>query len=347
MKPVGIGIVGCGMICECHIRAIRAIPRDLEIVAVCDRNPDRAESVARQYGISRACSELDSVLGDPRIDAVFLLLPHNLHASACKQSLSRGKHVLLEKPIAATVEDSKRIIALEEQYSPRLMVANNLVFHPVIAQLRAMIANATLGILTHCEVRSHGWFQFRRASNFRLSRERSGGGALIDTGIHFIYLMRSLFGEMHLVQTMCTTALNDQHDFVAEGDDLSVSIFSFESGMIGSMTISYSTKIPGWTRGFPAGWEQDIAIYGSRGSVRVSIPFNSITLYTEGGKEEWVPVATEKDPQAAYLSSYSREIEHFLDCLQERAQPMKEMTASSSARDLAIIDQAYRSNLNR
>jgi predicted dehydrogenase len=338
---MGIGIAGCGQIAAMHVRAIRALEHPPVIVAACDRNPDRAAQFARAHGIGRSCADPESLAEDPRINAVFLLLPHNLHGSACTQAMSHGKHVLLEKPIAASMAEARSILELQARSAATLMVANNLVFHPVIERVRGLLAAGELGTITSCEVRSHGWFNYGRASNFRLSRERSGGGALMDTGIHFIYLLRSLFGEVRAIRTFAATALNAEHDFPPEGDDISMSILTFETGVIASMTVSYSTKTPAWERGFPSGWEQDIAIYGSRGSVRVSIPGNTVEMYRQGGAERWEPLAMEKDPQAAYLSSYSREIEHFLACLRGEAEPMREMTAASAARDLQIIEQAY------
>jgi hypothetical protein len=114
-----------------------------------------------------------------------------------------------------------------------------------------------------------------------------------------------------------SAALNSQSDFVPEGDDISLSILSFSSGVLGSMTVSNPAKRPDSQRGFLSGWKGEIALYILKGSARTSIPLNTPTVKHEGGKEAWVPQDNEGNAEAAYLSSDSREIQRFADCLRD------------------------------
>ena len=107
--PIGVGVVGLGMISRPHLEGYKAAS-GAELVAVCDVDPARAQAEGERYGAT-AYTDLTTLLADPRVDAVALQLPHQLHHRLAKQALEAGKHVIVEKPLTvseAEAEDSSR-----------------------------------------------------------------------------------------------------------------------------------------------------------------------------------------------------------------------------------------------
>ena len=107
-KTIRIGIIGCGAIGAEHAKALAQVD-GAQIAGCCDLTMARAEEYARTYGIGYATTEHDRIIADPGIDAIYVLTQHDSHADLCIRAARAGKHVLVEKPLALTVEDCLRV----------------------------------------------------------------------------------------------------------------------------------------------------------------------------------------------------------------------------------------------
>ena len=132
-----LALIGTGFIADAHLQGLRGL-RDVELVAVCDAAPGRAERMARQKGIERAFSSLDEMLAampagkQGGLDAVHLLVPPGLHRDLAKRCLEAGLSVLVEKPMVLRAAEVDELEALARQRSVVLAVNHNQTFHPAV-----------------------------------------------------------------------------------------------------------------------------------------------------------------------------------------------------------------------
>lgn len=144
-----IGIIGSGSIAGEHAKAIlslREAPewRDLELVAVVGRRADEAAAFAQTYGMRLGTTDLDLMLADPAIDAVIVCSPTDLHAAQTERALLAGKHVLCEIPLATSLAETDRLIALAEQADRRLMVCQTQRYFRPLIEAKRLIASGQL-----------------------------------------------------------------------------------------------------------------------------------------------------------------------------------------------------------
>ena len=123
-SKVRVGIVGLGRIARSHAAGYATVADVAEIAGFCDLDPERAAQFGQEFG-GTAYGSLDELINDPQIDAVDLILPHNLHRDAALAVLRAGKHLLMEKPLANTYQDSVEILEAARVSGATFMVAEN------------------------------------------------------------------------------------------------------------------------------------------------------------------------------------------------------------------------------
>ena len=138
-----VATIGCGWAGIRHARAFADC--GAEIAWAVDTSSERAEQVCRIRNSGRIAADYRAAIADPEVDAVDICLPHDLHAPVSIDSLQAGKHVLVEKPIAATVEEADRMIQTAKQAGVVLMVAENEVYSPLYRKVRELIQDGLIG----------------------------------------------------------------------------------------------------------------------------------------------------------------------------------------------------------
>ncbi|MBV9289775.1 MAG: Gfo/Idh/MocA family oxidoreductase [Hyphomicrobiales bacterium] len=139
-----IGVIGLGWFGEIHCDAIVGVP-NLELAALCTRTPERLKALARKFGVAKAARDYREVLADPDIDAVSIVTMWDQHTEPAIAALEAGKHVFLEKPIASTVEDARKIIAASERSKGILQVGHICRFNPRYRMAKQAIAAGKIG----------------------------------------------------------------------------------------------------------------------------------------------------------------------------------------------------------
>ncbi|NLO05835.1 MAG: Gfo/Idh/MocA family oxidoreductase [candidate division WS1 bacterium] len=213
--PVRWAIIGCGDIANKAVApAINGQP-DSELVAFFSNTPQRAEQMRDEHGAERALSDLDELLAADDIDAVYVASPVNRHAPETIAALQAGKHVLCEKPMALSVADAERMIAMAEEAGLRLGVAYYRRFFPVSRKIRELLDAQAIGKPIVCEISicSRPMITADNPKYWRLFPEQAGGGALMDVGSHRLDLACYFLGEPATV-----TGLTDRLD----RDDMAV-----------------------------------------------------------------------------------------------------------------------------
>lgn len=192
-KELGVGLVGLAGIARTHIPGWEASPH-AEIRGACDINQNVLESWGNTHRVSQLTTETNELLSNPDIDIVDLCVPNHQHAPLAIAALEAGKHVLCEKPLSPTTEDIKRMIEARDKSGKLLMTAQHFRFHGAAQAIKKKTSSGSLGDIYHARV-----WQLRRTgipskSSF-VNKESSGGGALIDIGVHALDLALWLMGN--------------------------------------------------------------------------------------------------------------------------------------------------------
>jgi UDP-N-acetyl-2-amino-2-deoxyglucuronate dehydrogenase len=260
-----LALVGCGAICEWHRMAIRAVP-DIEITATVDIDRGRAAAVAAAYG-ARAFASLDDALATDTFDAVDVMLPHDLHEAAAVQCFAAGKHVLLEKPMATTLDACERILAAARRAGTVFMLAENAQYWPEILLAREQIAGGAIGDVITAQ--AHLFFPpldafYGGDRPWRMRKSRTGGGICIDTGSHYIRPLRMWMGEIDEV-----VAAMERPYAQMEGESLARALFRFRSGCVASYDLMIAAA--------PVASQHVFRITGTKGEIVIGLM--NVTLH--------------------------------------------------------------------
>lgn len=149
MTRIPVGLIGCGYWGPNLLRNFAACPRT-EVAAICDANPARLEKVGRAYSNAKQVQSVDELLDLP-IEAVAIATPVSSHFALGKRCLEAGKHVLIEKPLAATVQEARGLIDAAERAGRVLMVDHTYLFSPSVRKIKEVIENDGLGELHYVD----------------------------------------------------------------------------------------------------------------------------------------------------------------------------------------------------
>jgi predicted dehydrogenase len=191
-EPLRFGILGAARIAPMAlVRPAGRVPGAL-VVAIAAREPERAYRFAARHDVPRVHRSYEALLADPEIDAVYNPLPNSLHAPWTIAALEAGKHVLCEKPFAASVAEAEAMAEAAARTGRVLVEAFHYRYHPLFARLQAIVAAGELGEVRHVE--AHLCFPLLRRDDIRY-RADLGGGALMDAGCYAVHFLR------HVAQT--------------------------------------------------------------------------------------------------------------------------------------------------
>lgn len=226
-------VVGCGLISEFHIGAIGAID-DAVLMGVYDSQAGAAREKAEKYGV-RCYASFEEVLADDEVDALCICTPSYLHASMAARAMQAGKSVLVEKPLALSLEDCDYLAALGLEKGVQVGVVSQLRFSPAISTVKKALEQGVLGHLTRGDL----YMKYYRSQEYydngdwRGTIEKDGGGALMNQGIHGVDLLRYLMGPVKSIYALSGTLV---HDIEVE-DTLSAALL-YQSGAQGVIEAS-------------------------------------------------------------------------------------------------------------
>jgi UDP-N-acetyl-2-amino-2-deoxyglucuronate dehydrogenase len=250
-------IVGCGVIHGTHVSAIRALPEDAELAAVCDENPDTAKAAGEKYGVPYF-TELSAMMDGVAFDVLNVCTPSGLHAKQGVLGANAGKHIVCEKPIDVSLEAADALIDACEKNNVKLVVISQHRYSTGIRALRKFLDEGQLGTLCYAESVTK-WYrsqQYYDSGGWRGTWDLDGGGALMNQGVHYVDQLRWAMGPVKSVTaTMATRA----HERIEVEDVVTASI-EFENGAVGTLLAS--------TAMYP-GYAQALEVYGTGGTVIV------------------------------------------------------------------------------
>jgi predicted dehydrogenase/nucleoside-diphosphate-sugar epimerase len=195
-KSYRVGIVGAGYVSEFHIKALKRLS-NVRIVSITDLDGTRARDTAQHFGITSHLSL--KVMAAEGLDVVHVLTPPNSHVDVTLEALSLGCHVLVEKPLATSVEDCDRLIAESQKQNLRVCVNHSLLGDPLIKRALELVKTGAIGdVLTVDYLRSSNYPPYRGGP--LPPHYREGGYQFRDLGVHALYLLREFLGNIRDVQ---------------------------------------------------------------------------------------------------------------------------------------------------
>ena len=274
MAQLGVGLIGTGYMGKCHALAFRNAPAvfgDLaqpELACVCDVNPERAQSMAREFGFRHYTTNWMELVENPDVNVVAIAAPNNLHKEIAIAALEQGKHVYCEKPMGTNLEEAKAMTAASQISTGKTLLAYNYLRNPTFKHIHSIVKSGLIGDLLYfrgvCEEDymadsevPHSW---------RCRTKDAGSGALGDLGSHLLSFAITILGPIKSLAAHTTTVYPDRPDpsnsssrLSVENEDIAHTLFRFENGTSGTMTASRVS----WGRKNKLAFD----LYGSKGSI--------------------------------------------------------------------------------
>ncbi len=268
------GILGCGNVAEHKGGPPLYTVDDSELIAVMRRDRAKAQDFANRHGAKRAWTDVDQLLSDDEINAIYIATPPYLHCEQTIRAARAGKHVLCEKPMAMTVEECQQMVNACREAGVTLMLAYYRNHYPNIVKMKTLMDEGVIGDVVLARINCTGYYNPNRhdLKNWRVNPEISGGGVLMDIGSHRISLLQYLMGNIASARGYAETVHLD-----AAVDDSAVFSLRFESGAHAVANINWNVGIG----------IDDVEVYGTAGCLRCS-PLNSGNLTLETKSDEQV-----------------------------------------------------------
>ena len=194
--PFRAGMVGAGNICEFHVAAVQALP-DVELVGICDLDAARAEEAAAKWD-TKAFASLDALV-DAGANVIHVLTPPSAHAKVAIEALERGCHVLIEKPIAESVEDARRIGEVAASKNLVASVNHSLLYDPQVVRVLEQVRSGALGDVIGVDILRSSEYPPYEGGPLP-PHLRDAGYPLRDVGVHCLYLIQELLGGIEDVE---------------------------------------------------------------------------------------------------------------------------------------------------
>ena len=333
MKKLKVAVFGTGFIARIHLESYARFVPAVEVVAVYGRSAENAEKIAREHNIPAWYDDMEKLLGEQAVDMADICLPNYLHHAACMTAARHNKHIVMEKPLAMTLEEADEMIAECKKRNLKLMYAEELCFAPKYERVRALVENGAVGrvyMLKQAEKHSgpHSpWFY---------QKETAGGGVMMDMGCHALAWFRWMTRNARVLSVYADmkTVLHD-----TDCDDNTVTLVEFENGVTAVAEDS-------WAR--HGGMDDRIEVYGTHGvSYADLFQGNSALTYSSRGYDYAAEKAgttlgwTFTMYEEAFNQGYPQELAHFAACVLSGKEPL--VTGEDGRAVLEMIYAAYES----
>jgi predicted dehydrogenase len=319
MNKVNLCILGCGSVARLHSRVARTLKSRVNLWYA-SRSMEKAEEYNNKFNGAGAFGSYEEACADPRVDAVFICTPHARHVEHVRLAAAGNKAVIIEKPLARTLDEITAIESAVSDAGVIAMVAENYFFKPLVKVLRHHIDRGDIGKPMFLELNRAGG---NKVSGWRSDAEMMGGGALLEGGVHWVNLLASIGGE---VTEVVAAQPRGTHDLVAPLEDSLELLVKFGNGSVGKMLHSWHSvnRIGGLGRS---------KLYGTEGNI--AFESNGIFVLVLGKRKRL------RFPGFFDIMGYRAMLAHFIECVAENKPPS--MSLAVALRDMQIVFAAYRS----
>lgn len=327
MEPIRICMVGCGRVAKSHCKGALQVPQDVVVTAVVSRDAQKRAQFQQVYNVPAGFETLDEALRTDLFDAVDICLPNFLHEEAAVAAARAGKHVLVEKPMANTVEECERMVAACDESGVNLMVGQSRRYHDAVLKSRALLQQGEIGELVSITGTLMGYLPSPPTEWWR-SSDLTGGLMIPLWGNHIIDYILFMFGEMP--QRVYCEAFSVSPEW--EGEDETTILLGFSENRFATVRMSWNTRFEDgkeWRGEKKMLASKDVLyeryIQGTAGTLKLE---DETRLLRNGT----VVMDGEQAP-----SCFGRQYQEFADSIRQRRKPM---TDGASGIGLIQIQQA-------
>jgi predicted dehydrogenase len=324
-KTIRLGLVGVGAAAQInHIPAIKKC-EGLELVALCDRDPEKSSRVAQKFQIARSHERFEDLVADEEIDAIDICTPNFLHAPMAIAALEAGKHVLCERPFARNAAEAEAMVKAAEKAGRVLMCALQHRFRPDSQLLRTFVQKGDLGEVHHVKT---GWLRQRtewESEQWRRQKRESGGGVVLDLGFQMLDLALWMLGNPGVSSVTASLHRSKKN----EVEDSATAFLRLDSGATLTLEVTFGLLM-----------EKDFAY---------------VNFYGAGGAALWNPLRIHKGMHGTlvnvtptlegnrnqYKHSMEAQIAHFGEVLRKGIKPLA--GAEEALPVMHLMDAIYRS----
>lgn len=298
MEKTKIGVIGLGGVAQLvHLPNLIKLP-NVEVTAVAEINRNRLNTISDKFNIKQRYTNHKELLDKSDVDAVIIATPTNTHKDISIDCLKAGKDVLVEKPLARTYQEAKDLVDVAKKSKKILMVGMNLRYRPDTMLLRSLINANEIGEPFYIKC---GWIRKQSSSEkWFTKREESGGGVIIDLGIHLLDLALWLL-DYPAIESVATK--NFYHN-TKSVEDTSISCINCKSSAVINLEVSWSLPV-----------EKDhffLDVYGAKGS----FSSNPVRMYKKVENDYINLAPTQADnPTAMFKKSYLNELKSFVGAI--------------------------------
>lgn len=335
MKKTKVSLLGAGFISDIHFECYHRFIPEAEVVGVYTRSAEKAKAFAEKHTIPNWYDDMDALINQSGCEVVDICLPNFLHHTAVLKAAAAGKHIIIEKPLAVTLEEADEMIAACKKANVKLMYAEELCFAPKYERVRHLVKEGAVGKIYMLK---QGEKHSGPHSDWFYDVNLAGGGVLMDMGCHALAWFRWMLNNAKVTSVYATmnTVLHQQR---TKGEDNSVVIVEFENGEVCVAENSWAKH---------GGMDDRCEVYGSGGVVYADLFMgNAAITYSKDG----YGYAMEKADttagwsftvfEEAFNQGYPQELKHFIECVQQDKQPL--VSGEDGRAVLEMIYAAYAS----
>lgn len=233
---IKVAIIGAGAIAPAHVNGFLKFKDRCEVVAICDIYPEKAENLVKEYDLQADIyDDHEKMLDRTDIDLVSVCTPPYTHAEITINFLNAKKHVLVEKPMASSLEECDQMLEAAEKNKKVLSVISQNRFTNPFMKLKQVLETGLMGPIVHAQVDSYWWRGYSYYDLWwRGTWEKEGGGCTLNHAVHHIDIFQWMNGKPQEVTAVMSNTAHDN----AEVEDLSIAICKYENGSLAQITSS-------------------------------------------------------------------------------------------------------------
>lgn len=305
------GMIGAGAWSEVQLTAWAGV-ENAQIVALCDRHPERRDPVVKRFNIPQAFDAFETMLDQAELDFVDICTRPYSHASLTKLAADRGLMVLCQKPFCESLGQAREVIDYCNQAGVRLMINENWRWQPWHRKTKELLDVGALGEPFVANIHHRSRFSLPEFDHRQAYMKDMSRWAVYEVGVHYLDTFRFLFGEPDTVFCRLHRASSD-----IKGEDVQLIMLGYE-GLTCLINQSFaSVPVPGIDKpqetGTPPRMAHGLQIDGTKGTLILK-PDNSLHLFTDSEHQQW------QFPLNGMAESHIAAQQHFIDCLESGTQ---------------------------
>ncbi|PTX47670.1 putative dehydrogenase [Melghirimyces profundicolus] len=342
-KNITVGIIGTGFMGKAHAASYQMFGVSIGMFA--SRQLDNAKACAQQFGVPRWTDKWLNLVKDPEIDCVDITVPNYLHYEVAMACIEEGKPFLIEKPLARNTKEARAIVEAAKSRGITGVYGENMRFKPAMLKLKQLLSDGALGRVIM--IRGNEFHNGPFHSPWFWDAEMTGGGAVIDMGIHGLYALEWVMGSKVKRVYAEMDVLKWKEHCKNGSEDTAFVVLRFENGGIAELTNSWAVA---------SGIDVRLEVYGTEGSAFLDSSRNvgGMKVYSQSGYGKPLEIEASLRPHVVSKKGWSfpvpdewaqhghaYEVKHFIDCVSGAARP--KCTLDEGLRALELVEAIYES----